>query len=171
MSQDALKGLILWCMYFSDNWDEDREDNWDSFYTDKYECLKAGTAEHWKKFAQLEVVYNARRCQAIGNFGCWLTAGESRASGWYHSVTTIEPEHKPVCTGVTLHSLCRLIQFRLFHNLSKLVYFGILRLIKLWFIRTPGNPKIRLILVFPAKLGSICFSTSVVGSYVRSVYG
>ena len=40
------------------------------------------------------------------NFGKWLTADESRASGWYLSAMTMGPEPKPVRTGATLHSLC-----------------------------------------------------------------
>ena len=67
-------------MYFSDNWDEDREDNWDSFYTDKYECLKAGTAEHWKKFGRLEDAYTPR-FQVSVDFELWLIADKSRFTG------------------------------------------------------------------------------------------
>ena len=57
MPQDVLEDLIQ-CMYFSDGWDDDR--GWDSFYTNKKEGLKPGTAQHQKIFAQLEDAYNAR---------------------------------------------------------------------------------------------------------------
>ena len=59
MSQDSLKDLLR-CMHFSDDWDNDRGFDWDSFYADEKEDLKPGTAEHWKTFSQIEDAYNAR---------------------------------------------------------------------------------------------------------------
>ena len=72
---------------------------------DKKEALKDGTAQHQKKYAQMEDAYNAR-WEEIVNFGRWVTAEESRLAGWYHLVTTIGPEPKPIHMGMTLHSLC-----------------------------------------------------------------
>ena len=59
MPQDGLQDLIR-CMYFADDWNDDREDGWDTFYMDKKEGLKAGTAQHWMKFSIREDAYNAR---------------------------------------------------------------------------------------------------------------
>ena len=50
MPQDALKDLV-WCMHFADDWD-DKRGVWESFYMDKKEVLKDGTAQHRKKHAQ-----------------------------------------------------------------------------------------------------------------------
>ena len=46
-------------MHFADNWD-DKRGEWESFYMDKKEGLKNGTAQHWKKHTQLEDAYNKR---------------------------------------------------------------------------------------------------------------
>ena len=87
-------------MHFSDDWDDEYQ------YAEAKEVLKAGTAHHQKKFAQIEDAYNAR-WQAIVNVERWMIADESRAVGWYHSVITIGPdEPKPTQTGATIHSLC-----------------------------------------------------------------
>ena len=58
MLQGALKNLI-WCMPFADDWD-DEKGKWDSFYIDKKDGPKDSTAQHWKKYAQLEDAYNTR---------------------------------------------------------------------------------------------------------------
>ena len=31
---------------------------------------------------------------------------KSRLNGWYHSMMTMGPEPKPVCTGATIHTVC-----------------------------------------------------------------
>ena len=72
---------------------------------DKKEGLKDGTAQHQKKHGQLEDGYNAR-WQGIVKFRRWVTADECRLAGWYHLLMTIGPEPKPICMGLTLHSLC-----------------------------------------------------------------
>ena len=56
MPQGTLKGLI-WCMYFADDWDDT---GWDAFLHSTKEAPKTGTAQHRKKYAQLEDAYNAR---------------------------------------------------------------------------------------------------------------
>ena len=58
MPQEVLKDLIR-CMHFADDWDDER-DVWESFYMNKKEVPKDGTAQHWKKHAQLKDAYNAR---------------------------------------------------------------------------------------------------------------
>ena len=52
--QGALSDLI-WCMYFSDDWDDERG-KWDSFYVKKKEGPKDGIAQH-QKHGQLEDAY------------------------------------------------------------------------------------------------------------------
>mmetsp|Transcript_2847 Transcript_2847/g.5763 ORF Transcript_2847/g.5763 Transcript_2847/m.5763 type:complete len:366 (+) Transcript_2847:358-1455(+) len=89
-------------MHFSDDWDDN---GWDSFLHSTKEGPKDGTAQHQKKHGQLEDAYN-KRWQSIVNFGRWVTGDKSRLAGWYHSVMKIEPEPKPIRTGMTLHSLC-----------------------------------------------------------------
>ena len=103
MPQSELQDLIRY-MHFADDRDDERG-VWESFYMDKKEVPKDGAAQHQKKHAQLEDAYNAR-WQEIVNFRRWVTADESRLTGWYHSVMTIGPELKPIHTGLTLHSLC-----------------------------------------------------------------
>ena len=71
------------------DWDDERRD-WDSFYIDKKEDPKTGTAQHRKKHAQLEDAYNAR-WQVIVDFGHWVTADKSRLAGWYHLVMSTRP--------------------------------------------------------------------------------
>ena len=92
--------MNIWGIYFSDDWDDNGRD---SFQPTK-EGPKARTAQHRKKFTQLEDAYNARQ-QAIVNFGHWLIANDNRLAGWYHSVVTIELELKFICMGLILHFL------------------------------------------------------------------
>jgi len=54
----------------------------------------------------------------------WVTADESRITGWYHSPMTVGPDPKPIRMGATLHSLC--------------VTHGPLRTVKL-FVRAYGG--------------------------------
>ena len=45
-----------------------------------------------------------KRWQQYAKFGKWVTADESRLSGWYHSEITIGPDPKLIRTGATLQS-------------------------------------------------------------------
>ena len=56
MSQGALKDLIR-CIHFDDDWDDT---GWDAFLHSTKEAPKTRTAQHRKKYAQLEDAYNAR---------------------------------------------------------------------------------------------------------------
>jgi len=104
MPLDAMKDLTR-CLHYTDDWDLEEDDQWETLYTDPKIEAHDATAEHRRKFSMVEDAYN-RRWQTMVTLGKWLTADESRLAGWYKSPSTIGPEPKPIRTGATLHSLC-----------------------------------------------------------------
>ena len=47
------------------------------------------------KFGLTEDDYIKRQQQCV-KFGCWITAGELRVAGWYHSTCMIGSDAKPI---------------------------------------------------------------------------
>ena len=76
MPQDALKDLMR-CLHYVIDWEDE---DWDEVYDDIKQEAGDETARHRRKLSIVEDAYN-RRWQAMVNFGKWLTADESRASG------------------------------------------------------------------------------------------
>ena len=105
MPKDAYLDIYR-CMHFSDDWDEEDEIvDWDAVYPDRKIPPSPEAAKHRRKFEHIEDGFNQRWKECV-KFGKWVTADESRVAGWYHSVITVGPEPKPICTGATIHSLC-----------------------------------------------------------------
>ena len=93
-------------LFFNDCGDK-REVGWDSLYStgDTRAVPKPGVADYQQKLSRLEDACT-ERWQSNLKFGRWVTADESRGTGWYSSTMTIETEPKPVQTGAIIHSLC-----------------------------------------------------------------
>ena len=53
------------------------------------------TATWCVKFGLTEDDYIKRQQQCV-KFGCWITAGELRVAGWYHSTCMIGSDAKPI---------------------------------------------------------------------------
>ena len=104
MPRDCLQDLYQ-LLHFVDDWELDEDMEWDDIYDHPKEEVKEGTASHRTKHGVFEDAY-VKRWQQCVKFGKWMTADESRAAGWYHSVCTVGPEPKPIRTGCTLHTLC-----------------------------------------------------------------
>ena len=83
-----------------DDWEIEEDENWDdTFDYPRYDNHEDDdTAPHRIKFGIIETEY-VKRWQQCVRFGRWITADESRLAGWYHSVTTIGPDDKPIRTG------------------------------------------------------------------------
>ena len=102
MSNNAFLDLYC-CLHFTDDWGEEEGVEWDDIYLD-VNHTSPELARHHRKLGDVEDAFNNWWKEWL-TFGKWLTFGESRLAGWYHSPITCGPEPKPIRTGETIHAI------------------------------------------------------------------